>query len=174
MPGTPEPTGRGPNGLPPFVWALVQAVRNQGMSISQLVAGATAGVIPDQYGNAVEVAGTNLNQVVTIGASHGQAGVQVATGIASGTAGRVKQSSLHTTTVTLTKGSTSATLAVSGAANGQVIGAANVTDPSSGVATPAITPGTTVSSGGGTTSIVLSQAAAESGTGLFCAACTFS
>ena len=174
MPGTPEPVGDGPNGMPKFVWAIIQGLTRTTQATSQLNAGSTAGLIVDQYGNAVEVSGTNLNQVVTIGASHGQAGVLVGTGQSNGTAGRVKQSALHTTTVTLTKGSATATLAGSGPANGQVIGAANVTDPTTGIATPAITPGTTVSSGGGTTTLTLSAVAAESGSGLFCASATFS
>lgn len=170
MPGTPKPVGA--SGGLPVVWnAVTQKFQSLDSRVTALEGAHTPGVF-DKWGNAVEVTGSNLNQIVTIGASHTVAGVKVATGIADGTAGRAVLSGPATTTITLTRGSTSATVGtVTGAslAVGQVIGAANVNDPSTGTATPAITPGTTITAVSGS-SVTLSQGAAESGTNLYCAA----
>lgn len=141
--------------------------------VNQLTAGSTQGNLLDGAGNTIEVAGTNLSQTVTIGAAagpSGNAGVMVGTGLTG--AGRAFQQGLVTGRINLTAGSLSATLTTSptGWLGGMVIGAADVTDPSSGTATPAIVPGTTISLASGT-AITLSQPAAESGTGLYCAAC---
>lgn len=174
MPGYPKPVGSNA-GLPPIWNATMQGIQHAQRMNAALAAGATQGLLPDQWGNATEVYGSNLDQEVTIGATHGNAGVLVRTGIAAGTSGRAVLSGPAITTITLTKGNTSATVGtVSGAslAAGQVIGAANVNDPSSGTATPAITPGTTISAVSGT-SVTLSQNAAESGTSLYCAAARF-
>jgi hypothetical protein len=179
VPGTPQPVGRnGPFG--PFWIATFTAIRNTNQQVNALTAGAQATNVTDQYGNTIQVTGPSLNQVVTIGASHGVAGVQVWTGIAAGTAGIAVQSGPATTKINLTKGSYSATLAsgVTGAALtvGQVIGAANVSDPSSGVATAALTPGTTITAVSGQTSgstVTLSLEAAESGSDLACAPARF-
>jgi len=176
MPGTPGPVGVGPSNVPAFWNAVLTAIAALQQQVNQLTSGAQYQNVVDQYGSTQYVIGS-LNQVVVIGAAFGQAGVQVGTALpAAGkpNVGIAKQTNLATTTVTLTKGSTAATVASgAGITNGMVIGAANVSDPSSGVATPAITPGTTVQSGGGTASLTLSQAAAESGTGIYCAACLF-
>lgn len=170
MPGTPKPVGA--SGGLPVVWnAVTQKFQSLDSRVTALEGAHTPGVF-DKWGNAVEVTGSNLNQIVTIGASHTVAGVKVATGIADGTAGSASLSGPSTTTITLTQGSTSATVGtVSGAALdvGQVIGAANVNDPSNGTPTAAITPGTTISAISGS-SVTLSQPAAESGTNLYCAA----
>lgn len=155
--------------------AALSAIKGTQRAVNGLASGAPAGWVVDQWGNVTELSGANLNQVVTIGAAYQQAGVRVSTGIASGTAGRAVLSGPAITTVTLTKGSTSATVgAVTGAslAIGQVIGAALVNDPTSGTPTSAITPGTTISNVVGT-AVTLSQAAAESGTSLYCAAARF-
>lgn len=172
MPGTPKPTidSRYGSHWTPVVQALHFGQSQQ----NQANAARPQGSILDQYGNTVELWGSNLSQNVTIGASFGSPGVQVETGIASGVAGRAYQQSLATGNITTTQGSTSATLTHvdSGTfANGMVIGAANVSDPMLGTPTPAIVPGTTMTVSG--TSITLSQNAAESGTALFCAACYF-
>ena len=185
MPAVPDPVvGQ----LGAFWSGVFAAIRGNANQTSALTAGSIAGIIPDPNGNTFEVYGPNLLQTAVIGAKHGTPGVQVLTNLGSAAApvsGRAIQSQVSssptpsqvgcvTTTVTLTQGSTAATLASgTGFVNGMVIGAANVTDPSNGTATPAIVPGTTISSGGGTTSITLSQAAAESGSGLYCAACFF-
>ena len=175
MPGTPSPVGnRGPLGA----WwaAILGGLESQSQRIGALEAGATQGNIVDGSGNTLEIAGTNLAQTVVIGANlyatPATAGVQVGTGLTG--AGRAKQANLATGTVTTTKGSTTATLVSTASGtftNGQVIGAANVSDPSSGIATPAIVPGTTFTISGAT--ITLSQAAAESGTAIYAAACNF-
>jgi hypothetical protein len=159
----------------PFWNATLQAIKTNQQRVNALTAGAQATNVTDQYGNTIQVTGPSLNQVVTIGASHGVAGVQVWTGIAAGTAGIAVLSGPSITTVSLTKGSLSATVgSVTGAALavGDVIGAANVSDPSSGIAESAIAPGTTIDTVSGS-SITLSQGAMESGTGLYCAAAKF-
>lgn len=154
---------------------IIQGQQSQKQQAAALNSGATQGNLLDQWGNTIQVSGSNLNQIVTIGASHGISGVQVGTGIQSGTAGLAVQSGPAITTITLTAGSTAATVGtVTGAslAVGQVIGAANVSDPSSGTPTPALTPGTTIATLSGS-SVTLSQPAAESGTALYCAASRF-
>lgn len=171
MPRIPQPVGQA-GGLPAWWVAVIQAIKLTQQQVANLTAGATQGNLLDGNGNTVEIAGTNLSQTVTIGAAYQQPGVQVGTNLTG--AGRAKQTSLATGTVNVTKGSTSATLAstTSGTfTSGQVIGAANVSDPSSGVATPAITPGTTFTISG--SAITLSQPAAETGTGLYAASCNF-
>lgn len=173
MPGTPKPVVDprfGPAWTP--VLQNAQANKQQGAALSS---GATQGNIPDQWGNTIQVSGSNLNQIVTIGASFGVTGVQVSTGLPAGTSGLAVQSGPAITTITLTQGSTAATVgAVTGAtlSLGQVIGAADVSDPSSGTPTPALAPGTTIFRVSGT-SVTLSQGAAESGTSLYCAATRF-
>jgi hypothetical protein len=172
MPGVPDPVGIGPGGIPPFWNAVLGAIKGQQQATNGLAGGAPAGWVPDQWGNVTELSGANLNQVVTIGAGHLQAGVLVSTGIPSGTAGHAVFSGPAITTITLTQGSISATVGtVTGAAlaQGQVIGAALATDPTTGTPTSAITPGTTIASVSGS-SVTLSQGAAESGTSLYCAA----
>jgi hypothetical protein len=154
---------------------MLQAAQAAKQQTSALNSGAPQSNLLDQWGNTIQVQGSNLAQTVTIGASHGVSGVLVSTGIASGTAGLAVQSGPAITTITLTQGSTAATVGtVTGAslAVGQVIGAADVSDPSSGTPTPAITPGTTIAAVSGT-SVTLSQGAAESGTALYCAAARF-
>lgn len=171
MPGTPKPIVDPRFGA--FQTTMIQAAQRQQGQAAALAAGATQGNLVDQYGNTTQVSGTNLNQTVTIGASSGQPGVLVGTGVPNGTTGTATQGALATGTITVTQGSTSATLAstISGLfAAAQVIGADTIPDPTTSVLTSAIVPGTTFTISG--TSITLSQAAAESGT-VFCAACTF-
>lgn len=172
MPGVNPPVGQGPGGIPVIWNTVMQGIARSAARLAALESARYAGApLIDAYGNTLEISGTNLAGVVFIGASHGQPGVQVGTGL-TGTA-RAKQTGLVTTTITLTKGSFAATVASgTGLSAGMVIGAANVSDPSSGTATPAITPGTTIQAITGT-SVTLSQKAAETGTGLFCAACNF-
>ncbi len=174
MPGQPSPVGWN-QGLPPTWNAVFQAIRGLQEGTNGLAGGAPAGWVTDQFGNVTELSGANLNQVVTIGAAYRQAGVLVSTGLPAGTAGRAVFSGPAITTINLTKGSTSATVGtVTGAslAQGQVIGAALVTDATTGTPTPAITPGTTIASVSGS-SVTLSQVAAESGTGLYAVAGRF-
>jgi hypothetical protein len=174
MPGTPLPVGR--NGQTPPWWnAVIQSLQALQVQMNNLTSGQQQTVTTDAYGNGILVMG-QLAQTLTIGAAQGQAGVQVQTGLpASGqpNAGLAVQQGLVTTRVTLTRGNAAATVASgTGLAVGMVIGAANITDPTSGTATPAITPGTTISAISGT-SVTLSQPAAESGTSIYCAACWF-
>jgi len=173
MPGTPGPVGKnGP--FSPHWNAVLGAIRGSQDGVRALQVGAQNTNILDQYGNTIQVSGSNLNQIVTIGSSFQQAGVQVSTGIPSG-AGLATQSGPSITSITLTKGSSSATVgAVSGAALavGQVIGAQERLDPALGVQEPSLTPGTTIATVSGS-SITLSQGAAEGGTNLYCAAARF-
>lgn len=169
MPGTPKPA-LGPPGVPIVFNALGQKLAALGQQAQSTYATQNQGLVLDGYGNVMEIAGSNLQRVVTIGAAYQQPGVEVGTGLTG--AGRAVFSGPAITTINLTAGSANATVGtVTGAslAAGQVIGAADVSDPSSGKATPAITPGTTILSVSGT-AVVLSQPAAESGTGLYCAA----
>ena len=171
MPGTPEPVGSA-GGLNPWWNSILSAMRASTRTDAAIIAGRQQTNTVDQYGNTLIVVG-QLNQQVTIGAAFQKPGVQVTTGITSGQ-GQAVQQNLALGTITTTKGSTAATLnsTASGTfSNGMLIGAANVSDPSSGVATPAIVPGTTFTISG--SAVTLSQPAAESGTGLYCAACTW-
>jgi hypothetical protein len=124
------------------------------------------GAIVDTYGNTLEFAAVNVNQTLTIGATTAQpAGVQVTTGLTG--AGRAEQQGLVTTTISTSHGSTMATVTnAAGLAIGMMIGAATVNG------TSAIVPGTYISAISGT-NVTLSQAAAESGSGLYCAACVW-
>jgi hypothetical protein len=172
MPYPPAPVGNnGP--INPFWNAIFQKMHSQGQGLAAVTQGAQQTITVDHYGNAIVILG-QVNQTVTIGATHGQAGVQVGTGLPAGgapNASLVVQRGLVTTTITTTEGNSSATVdSAVGMVAGMVIGAADVSDPSSGIATPAITPGTTIAGVSGTT-ITLSQDAAESGTAIACAAC---
>ena len=190
MPNTPSPfevARQGRVGTP-----IVQAIRGHRQQISAQAAQAQQSGVYDQWMNTVSLSGSNLNQVVTIGALWKCAGVEVGTllGTASApVAGIAKQQNLVTATYTYaganqvfevtagistTRGSIAATLDSSLASawagtTGYTIGALDVTDLT---APPAITPGTYIHAISGT-SVTLSQAAAETGTGLYCAACEF-
>lgn len=185
MPASPKPIFDARYG---HLTPIAQALQFTQQKVAQQNAGANQGMIVDSNGNCTEVYGANLNQVVTIGSTaatggpSGKPGVSITTGIAQGVGGRavvysgtsLSPRTIPTGTITLTRGSMSATLVstLTGTfVNGLLIGAANVTDPSSGLATPAITPGTTMTIFG--TAITLSAPAVESGTGLYCAAATF-
>lgn len=175
MPGTSPPVGvSGP--LNPWWNAVISAIRELQASVKALQAGAQQTVTVDQYGNAVIISG-QLDQIVTIGAGFQQPGVLVGTNLpATGqpNAGLAVQQGLATGTITVAAGSTGATLdsTISGAfTSGQVIGAANVSDPTSGLATSAIVPGTTFTIVG--SAITLSRPAVETGSGLYCAACSW-
>lgn len=164
MPGTPRPVVDprfGPAWTP-----ILQAAQNAKQQTMALNSGAQSINIVDQYGNTLEIAGSNLNQIITRGAAFMQPGVLLGTGFSSGTAGRAAVHTELITTVTLTAGSTAATLG-SAALGTLPIGAADVSDPSTGLATPAIVPGTNAIATG-STSITLSHPAAESGSGLYC------
>jgi hypothetical protein len=177
MPGTPKPVADPRFG--PHWSAVLQAIQANTARTAAQASSPTRGNVFDQYGNTVELSGANLNQIVTIGAVWGQAGVQVSTGLANGSAGRARQENLATGTVTLETGTNVATVdaTVSGTfAIGQVIGAADVSDPTSGLATASIVPGTVIGSVSGATLTLTppsghTDAVAESGTGLYCAAC---
>lgn len=117
----------------------------------------------DKYGNTVVIIG-NLNQTILIGATASQTGVYVGTALTG--PGIAWQANVQATTVTTTAGSTSATVASgTGLVNGMVCGAAKV------VGVSAIVPGTTFTISG--TTLTLSIAAAETGSGLYFAACNF-
>jgi hypothetical protein len=146
----------------------ITLAHNHRQQLDAMTSGAQATNVVDQYGNTTQIAATNLNQIVTIGASYGVAGVHVGTGIAPGTAGVAFQSGPAITTITLTKGSASATV---GSVSGASLGIGQVIGAGSG-ATPAIPLGTTILNVSGST-VTLSQNAAASGTGLHCAAARF-
>ncbi len=177
MPSVPAPIGRSTAGGPWWTAILGQITAQQGQ-INQLQQGAQQTNTVDQYGNTTLISG-QLNQVVTIGASHGVAGVQVGTGLpvtATGsTAGLASQHALVVGAITVVAGSTAATIVsgLAGIAVNQQIGAADVSDPKTGIATPAIFPGTYVKTLPGGSALTLSQPAAESGTALLAAACTW-
>ena len=112
----------------------------------------------DQYGNTLYLNTNNLNQTVLIGASAGQTGVYVGTALTG--PGIAWRENTKATTVTTSSGSTSATVAsASGLSNGMICGAARVNGVS------AIVPGTTFTISG--TTLTLSIAAAQSGSGLY-------
>jgi hypothetical protein len=190
MPSTPNPIV-GPMGV---VWTAVQqSLHNQKQAVKGLAAQAQQGAVYDQYGNIVSLTGSNLQQAVSIGATWIEtavspsvpggltAAVFVSTGsnsgsigIQNGTAGTIVPQGLATGTITLTKGSTAATIVItlSGTfATDQMIGA-YVLNTVTGVTTQAITPGTYIDALSGT-SITLSEPALETGTALYCAAAIF-
>lgn len=166
MPATPNPMV-GPLGP---VWTpILQAAQAQKQKSANLAAASQQGGVWDQYQNCVELWGSNLQQVVTIGAgSLTGGGVQVGTGLANGTAGRCTRQNQVVASVALTAGSTSATISSPSGAfvAGMVIGSVTAKGAD------AITPGTTISSVSGST-LALSQAAVVSGSGLLCAAANF-
>lgn len=171
MPGSPQPAGAdGP--ISPWWNSILQAIASLQQQVSLLTQGATQNQIIDGVGNTVEVSGTNLAQTVTIGASllssGTQPGVQVQTGLTG--AGRAGLTGLKTPTITLTKGSTSATVSsATGLSNGMAIGALSVAPGISTGYVQALTPGTTFTISG--TTLTLSSPALVSGSGLFCACC---
>lgn len=189
MPASPKPIFDARYG---HLTPVAQALQFTQQKVAQQGAGANQGMVVDANGNCTEVYGANLNQVVTIGSTattggpSGKPGVLITTGIAQGVGGRavvysgtsLNPRTIPTGKIDLTQGSTAATLespTYTGTfVSGLLIGAANVTDPSSGLAKPAIVPGTTISSisGTGPWSIVLSAPAAESGS-VYCAAAIF-
>lgn len=181
MPGTPKPTvdpRYGSHWTP-----VIQALHFGQSQQNQANAARPQGSILDQYGNTVELWGSNLSQNVTIGASFGNPGVQVGTGIASGTAGRAYQQALATGKITTTAtphgGSPPYTAtftqpagSIGTFATGMTIGAADVTDPLSGTPAPVLTPGTTILGISGST-VTLSLPLPETASDVFCAACFF-
>ena len=171
MPQLPQQID-GPQGP---VWTAVgQSLANQKSKAAALASQAQQMGVQDRWGNMVLLEASNLQQVVTIGASFQQAGVQVSTGLANGQAGSAWQANLATGTITLAEGSTSATLdsTASGVfAVGMTIGAV-VTDATTGVTTSLLTPLTTITAVSGGT-LTLSKAAAGSGSGVYAAACNF-
>ncbi len=175
MPLVPQPAGDA-NGLPHFWSAFIQNAAATTRQAQQLVQGAQQTNVTDGWGNVTAISG-RIAEVVTIGAGHNQPGVLVATPYAasSGTTGLLVQvGSTVTTLISTTAGSISTTVSsATGLASGMAIGAADVSDPESGMAEPCITPGTTIASITGT-SVVLSQAAVETGKGVYCAACSWS
>lgn len=191
MPGTPKPVIDPRFGT---AWTpIIQNAQTQKQQAAALNSGAQSTNILDAYGNAVFLLG-QLNQVVTEGATFGQAGVLVGTGFPkSGSdprvnpnAGIIGRKDIFWGTATITAGSTSCAFAADGASpvlslsdSGSTtqIGAANVSDPSTGTATPAIAPGTYVNTISGTSpnfTLTLSQNAQETGSGLYCVICMWS
>lgn len=191
MPGTPRPVID-----PRFgTWTpIIDSIKNQQQKASGLASGSQNENVTDEYGNTTGILG-QLNQIITIGATFGQAGVQIATflgwrgQVASGdsrshpTAGIAGVGIQGWGTMTLTAGSTTATNVAIDSPGGTlsvppayIIGAADVSDPSSGVATPAIPYYTTIQGITGPISglytFTLSNPAAESGTGLYWTCCT--
>jgi type II secretory pathway pseudopilin PulG len=167
MPNLPQPTV-GPLGP---VWTpMVQAAQAQKQKASNLAAAAQQQNYYDKWFNCVTVAGTNLNQVVSIGAAFQQGGVEVWTGIANGTAGTAAQTALAIGTLTVTKGSTAATL--DSTASGTFSGGGRVLGAIDADGNDVLTPGTTYTISG--SSVTLSKVALESGTALYCASCVFS
>lgn len=186
MPGTPKPIIR--PGFSPHWTTVIQGLEFGAMAQNMSNAGRNQGNVLDRYGNTTGLNGTDLNQTVTIGAGWltsplgpypdgPLAGVTVGTGLTG--SGFAVQQNLATGLITTTAGSTSGSITTvhSGtfAAN-QMIGAADIADPTLGTPVPAIAPGTYISSitGSGPYSVTLSQKAVESGTQLFCAAAVFS
>lgn len=168
MPSTPSPIinpALGKTGTP-----LVQIMRSHGQQLRSQAAQAQQGNVFDAYYNCVQVSGSNLNQVVTIAAAFHQGGVEVSTGIANGTAGTAIQTALAIGTLTVTKGSTSATLTHT--ASGTFSGSGHVIGAIDANGNDVLTPGTTYTISG--TAVTLSQDALESGTSLYCASCVFS
>lgn len=167
MPSTPSPlTGS----LGPVWTPILQAAQAQKQKAAHLSAAAQQGNLYDAFYNCVQLGGSNLNQVVTIGAAFKQGGVEVWTGIANGTAGTAVQTALAIGTLTVTKGYTSATLTAT--TKGSFGGGANVIGAIDSDGNDVITAGTTFTISG--TNITLSKAATETGTSLYCAACLFS
>lgn len=186
MPGTPKPVvdPRYGSHWTPVLQAIHFGQQQQNLSN----AGRNQGNVLDRYGNTTGLNGTDLNQTVTIGAGwltsalgpypEGPlAGVTVGTGLTG--SGFAVQQNLATGLITTTALSTGATITLlhSGtfAAN-QMIGAADIADPTLGTPVPAIAPGTFIASitGTGPYTVTLSQKAVESGTQLYCAAAVFS
>lgn len=168
MPSTPNPIINPQFG--PAWTPILQAAQAVKRSAANLAAANQQGSVFDQWFNCVQVGGSNLDQVVTIGAAFQQGGVEIWTGIANGTAGTAVQANLAIGTLTVTAGSTAATLThtTSGtfSGGGRPIGAID----SNG--NDVLAPGTTYTITG--TAVTLSQAALESGTSLYCASATFS
>lgn len=135
--------------------------------------------VTDMWGNSNEVSGTNLDQTVTIGASHNQQGVLVSTNIGTAGApisGRAGATGVRTFTLQLQAGATAATASsTAGLTAGMVIGALSVAPSQPTVPYPTslgLNPGTTISTIAGTL-ISLSENALVTGTGLYAAACTW-
>ena len=168
MPATPSPIVHPALGV---VWTpVLQAAQAQKQKAANLAASQQQTNFYDQWFNCVQVGGSNLNQVVTIAAAHLQGGVEVWTGIANGTAGSAVQTALAIGTLTVTKGSTSASLVST--TSGTFSGGNNVIGAIDANGNNALTPGTTYTISG--TAVTLSKAALESGTALYCAQCVFS
>lgn len=167
MPNYPLPIS-GPLGP---VWTpIFQAAHAQKQKAANLAAAQQQGATYDQWMNTIQVRGSNLNQVVTIGAQHLNGGVEVWTGLSNGTAGTAVQTALAIGTLTVTKNSTAATLVST--ASGTFTGGGNVIGVVDASGNNVLTPGTTYTISG--TAVTLSQVALESGTALYAAQCVFS
>jgi hypothetical protein len=171
MPAT-QPTLGSDGPIPaPFV-AIAQALQRQSAATTAM-ATQTSGSVLDQYANTTLIQGA-LNQIVTIGAGWiGMplapiAGVEVGTGLTG--FGIAYPSGFAYSLITTTAGSTAATLTggTTGFTNGYQIGATEVDVPDMGATEPGpyVAPGTTYTISG--TSVILSQAALLSGSGLYC------
>ena len=160
------------NGPIPAVFTSIGQSLQANAALAQASAVQQNSVVLDQFSNACLIIG-NLNQVVTIGAGwiagSPVVGVEVGTGLTG--FGLAYPSAFAQTTITLTAGSTAATVASSsGFVNGMQIGATLYEVPPSLSATQPpnyIQPGTTMTFSG--TSVTLSQNALLSGSGLYCA-----
>ena len=153
------------------VWTpILQGAHAQKQKAAHLAGALQQGNRFDQYFNCVEVSGSNLNQVVTIAAVFQHGGVEVWTGIANGTAGTAVQTALAIGNLTVTAGSTAATLTHT--ASGTFSGGGNVIGAVDANGNNVLTPGTTYTISG--TAVTLSKPALASGTALYCAQCVFS
>jgi hypothetical protein len=121
----------------------------------------TAKFTLDQYANCTYIQGP-LDQVVTVGAGFTQYGVQVGTALMG--FGAAYPTGFAHTTISTTKGNTSATVASgSGFVNGYVIGAIQVVGTN---VTQVLSAGTTYTISG--TSVTLSLPALVGGSGFYC------
>lgn len=191
MPGTPKPVidpRFGPAWTP-----IIQNAQAQKQQAAALNSGSQNTNLTDGFGNTTVIIGQITGQIITIGATAGVAGVTIQTPVFNFA---VQDPRLHHMmgimgiqvgifgTINTTSGSGTATCTVTGALGGtspdfttyNTIGAADVSDPSTGTATPALPYGTTVNGFSGTYpnyTLTLTENAQETGSGLYFATCAF-
>lgn len=185
MPGTPRPIIHPLLGV---VWGSVfQALQNGNVALNNLASQAQQDMTQDSLGNMTSLRQTNLNMAVPLGSVENTANNTPVSGFSKGQvpaawvgtgltgSGICVPTAVATGLITLTEGSTSATLdsPISGTfTSGQTIGAYTY-DAATGVTQQAIfAPVTTFTISG--TAITLSHVAALGGSGLYCVAATCS